>query len=281
MAKAKSEDEKSGVERPQEEPSEKIAIPLGATIENIIKALRILGDSGGKGRFNELAPMFGDKKSEKTIFSFSVNAAVAFGLINPHKGKSPYVISKDGEEFLSSEKDEQRKTILFSKFLSFEGYRKILIGMKNSKDKSMKKQTITNAWMSIAGGKGSTRRNYTSTFASVGNWCGAIKDTGQTCILTQEGETALAQILKGEEIKTKPILEPMVHTTPEKPALQISLEITQCPVCNKPNLVLSDKYLDKIATKGGTMLIIERTFQCQGCSNKFTRIVKELVPSPD
>jgi hypothetical protein len=281
MGDAKSQGEKSEMEEPHEELSEKIAIPLGATVENIIKALRILGDSGGKGRFNELAPMFGDKKSEKTLFSFSVNAAAAFGLINPHKGRSPYVISKDGEEFLSSEKDEQRKTILFSRFLSFEGYRKILIGMKNSKDKSMKKQTITNAWMSIAGGKSSTRRNYTTTFASVGNWCGAIKDTGQTCILTQEGETALTQILKGEEIKTKPALETTIHTTTEKPVLQIPLEITQCPVCSKPNLVWSDKYLDKVATKGGTMLVIERTFQCQGCSNKFSRIVKELVPSPD
>jgi hypothetical protein len=285
MAEERNDSGKNKTEIAQEEPSKKVAVPLGATIENLIKALQILGDNGGKGRFNELSPMFGDKKSDKTLFSFSLNAAVAFGLINPHKGKSPYLISDDGKRFLSSEDDEQRKAILFPKFLNYEGYRKILIGMKNAKDKSMKKQTITNTWMSIAGGKGSTRRLYTTTFASIGNWVGAITDSGQTCVLSEEGEETLSQILRGEEIKpgTQPVTvaQPMKEPTLSKSSTEVVSEMVQCPICNKSNLITSDRYLDKVPTRGGTLLIIERTFQCQGCSNKFTRIAKELVPSPD
>jgi hypothetical protein len=67
----------------------------------------------------------------------------------------------------------------------------------------------------------------------------------------------------------------------EQKTSQLSTDLVRCPTCNRADMIVNEKYLDKIPTKGGTLLIFERTYQCQGCSNKFIRTVKEIVPSPD
>jgi hypothetical protein len=177
--------------------------------------------------------------------------------------------------------EEQQKKLLFPKFLSYEGYKDVFIAMRNSESKSMKKQTITDMWMKIAGGKVGTRKLYTSTFASVGALCGALEDTGQTCVLNEDAENALSQILKGEEVKVETQTPNQIATTSSKDLGQTTPEMSRCPICNKADLIMNEKYLDKVPTKGGTLLILERTYQCQGCSNKFIRTVKELVSSPD
>jgi len=266
-------------EKPKlEKPSITVSVPMRATIEDILRAVRIVMDKGGNVRYSQISAMFGSTKSDRKLLGRALSAASAFGLFEPHKGKAPYVLSNDGARLLTIS-EEQQKSMLLSKFLGFAGYKDILIAMRNNEKKSLKKQTITDMWMNITGGKIGTRQYYTQTFASVGKWCGALTDSGQTCILASEAEKLLSEFLKGGEIKPDVAIKPIQPIAEEK-AL-IATEITQCPVCSKPNLLMSDKYLDKVPTKGGTILILERTFQCQGCSNKFTRIIKEMVPSPD
>jgi hypothetical protein len=262
--------------------SKKIRVPLSVSIEDILRASRIVMDKGGSVKFKEISTMFGQKVSDENLLGYSLGAAVAFSILNPHAGRAPYILSEFGKDFLTA-KDEQQKKMLLPKFLSYDGYKDVLIAMRNSEDKSLKKQTITDMWAKIAGGTIGTRKLYTRTFASVGAWCGAIDDSGQTCSLKSGVENTLSQILKGEEVKMEPPSPTSPKTPPASDRLETQMpsEIDRCPICNKPDLIVNEKYLDKVATKGGTLLILERTFQCQGCSNKFTRIIRELVPSPD
>jgi hypothetical protein len=278
MSEKNNETEQKDQEtKKKEKPSKEISIPMRATIEDMIKALGILGDKGGKARFKELVTMFGKTKSDQILLSNSLNPAVAFGLIEPHKGKSPYVISDEGKKFLSASEDE-RKAILFPKFLAYEGYKDVLIGMKNTADKSLKKEAITNTWMSVVGGGSvKTRKLYTLTFSSIGDWCGAIKDTGKTCSLPTKAETVLTQILQG-----KPVSEGAKTITQQGPAItpsQVSaLGAAYCPFCTKPDIdPKTEKLLDKVISGDTTTLIIERTFHCRNCTREFTRIVQQVI----
>jgi hypothetical protein len=291
-ATAKTEEKEKNA---SEKSSLKQSLPIGATIEDILRASKIVMDKGGSVRFGEISNMFGSKVSEQNLLGFALNGAVAFGILEAHSGRAPYVLSTFGKNFLTAQNEQQPKMLL-PKFLGFPPYRDILIGMKNREEKNLKKQTITGMWINIAGGKIATRKLYTRTFASVGQWSGAIEDSGQVCGLKQEAEGPFSQILAGKEAEilqgndAKKTLEATVSgegiqkQSPqhlEQKAGPLSNDLVRCPICNKGDMVVNEKYLDKIPTKGGTLLIFERTYHCQGCSNNFTRTVKEIIPSPD
>jgi len=270
----------------EEKPSKKIRVPLLASMDDILRASRIVMDKGGSVRFGEISTMFGQEHHKQNLLGASLGAAAAFGILKPHSGRASYVLSDFGKDFLAEQEVNKQKRMLLPNFLSYEGYRDVLIRMRNSEDKSLKKQAITTLWSKTAGGQIGVRKLYTRTFASVGVWCEAIDDSGQSCSLKSDVSDTLSQILKGEKVEIEP--ESQTPSTPPKNALeydksepQTSSEISKCPICNKANLIFNEKYLDKVPTKGGTLLILERTYQCQGCSNKFIRTVKELVPSPD
>jgi hypothetical protein len=271
--------------RTETKSSEEITLPIFASAEDILRASRIVMDKGGSVRFNEISKMFGEKASDKNLLSNSLSAAAVFGILEPHKGRAPYRLSSFGKSLLTAPNEEQTKMLL-PRFLEYAGYRNILIGMRNREDRAMKKQSITDMWINIAGGKVGTRKRYTQTFVSVGQYCGVIEVTGQTCTLRQDVESALSSILKGES-RPEGSEQISTHVTiasdkiSEKQVGQIPIEISKCPVCNKTDLVVNERYLDKIPTKGGTLLILERTIKCQGCSNKFVRTIRELVPSPE
>ena len=270
----------------------KLSVPIAVTIEDILRASKIVMDKGAKVRFGEISNMFGTKKGDQSTLSFALNGAVAFGILKPHSGRSPYELSDFGKSFLTSQEDQQKKALL-PKFLGFQGYRDIIIGMRNSADKSAKKQIITDMWVNIiGGGKIATRQKYTATFASVGKWCGALDDTGQSCKLIEEAETIFSKLLSGGELNITPekLAPPNYPTPPPLPSNSrpnndnvnpLSVEIVECPICHKSDVIVNEKYLDKIPVKGGTLLIFERTYQCQGCSNKFIRTIRETVQGPD
>ena len=158
-----------------------LSMPMTASIKEILRAVKILSDNGGKARWGEIASSFGTKSSEKNQLNWALNAAVAFDLILPHAKKAAYILSEDGTKFNSLQGDQQ-KAMLLQKFLKFEGYRTILVTMKNHQDKALKKATITEMWSQVRNNtKLNTRQNYTTTFASVGEWSGALADTGQSC----------------------------------------------------------------------------------------------------
>jgi uncharacterized protein with PIN domain len=266
--------------------SEEITLPIFASAEDILRASRIVMDKGGSVRFNEISKMFGEKASDKNLLSNSLGAATVFGILEPHKGRAPYKLSSFGKSLLTAPNEEQTKKMLLPRFLEYVGYRNILIGMRNREDRAMKKQSITDMWINIVGGKVGTRKRYTQTFVSVGQYCGAIEVTGQTCTLRRDVESILSSILKGEsKLEGSEQISTQLTTTSDKisdkQVWQIPIEISKCPVCNKTDLIVNERYLDKIPTKGGTLLILERTIKCKGCSNKFVRTIKELVPSPE
>ena len=263
---------------------QKFSIPLGASIEDIRRAVRILSDIGGQARIGEIETSFGTKSSDRTRLGWALNAAVAFGLVKPHKRRAPYVLSDNGKKFLGLTEDQQRDMLL-PEFLGFEGYRKTLVAMKNSRDKSLKKQTITDMWLQVRDNvKLATRQYYTMTFASVGAWCGAITDTGQTCSLTPEGETILGRILKGREAKV-PEEPPTKHAPPTAPLtipVTPSLAAIHCPHCGKSDIGIQDEdLLNTLSSNGSHVLIIKTTYYCRGCLRPFSTIGQRLVEIGD
>lgn len=260
-------------------PSEKISIPIFATAEDIVRALGILADKGGNARFKEMAGMFGPKKSDNNLLSSSLNAGAAFELIKPHRGRAPYIISSFGTKFLTAT-EEQKKMMLLPKFLGFRRYRNILVQMKNEPNNSLKKEVITNAWLNVVrGSKLGTRKRYTQTFASVGKWCGAMEDTGQTCSLAEQGLEIFSQILKGEEVKEVKPTRPTAPTrgVPTKPT-GLSFQVTHCPHCGKAEFSIENEELLNTLTANGTnTLVIKYTFYCRGCSRSFSRIGQQTI----
>jgi hypothetical protein len=252
------------------------------SIQDILRAIKILSDSGGQARYKDISTSFGTKPSEKNLLNWALNSGVAFDLIHPHKRRMPYVLSDDGKKLLSSPEEEQ-KILVFSKFLRFEGYRKILVTMKHSGNSQLKKQTITEMWSQIRDGlKLSTRQYYTFTFASVGSWCGALADTGQTCSLTNEAGTMLAQILAGEQSGKKAIeLQIPQIPTPRIPittTASSNISGLSCPHCGKAEVAVeNEELLQTLSSADMHTLIIKSTYFCKGCSRTFSSISQRPV----
>jgi hypothetical protein len=256
--------------------SEEFTIPLSALMEHIIRALGVLADKGGKARFKDISGMFGAKRSNKALLSASLSGAVAFGLTEPHKGKAPYVISPFGKKFLTVS-EEQKRMMMLPKFLGFEGYRNILVQMKNKADKTLTRDVITNAWLTVVGsGKLSTRKLYTRTFVSVGSWSGALEVTGRSCSLAPEAEEVLSQILKGGEVKPPPTMPPKVP--PSTMPTGLSFQVAHCPHCGKAEFSIeNEELLNTVSADGTNVLIIKYTFYCRGCRGTFSRIGQQTI----
>jgi len=128
-----------------------IFIPNMASVDDIVTAVKVLGAKGGTANIGDLVEGFGGKRKER-LLSSALSSAEAFDLIEPHKKRSPYVLSDEGKKFLSASAIEEQKNILFPKFLKYKGYQDIFIRMQNDPDKTLKKEAITEAWMRIVGG---------------------------------------------------------------------------------------------------------------------------------
>lgn len=278
--KSQKDEEETLRKKEAKKPSVKFPMPSKASMEDIMRALGILADKGGEARFKDMSGMFGPKTSHNVLLSNSLGAGVAFGLIKPHKGKAPYILSSFGKKFLTVP-EEQSKAMLLPKFLGLKGYKDILVQIKNHPDKSLKKEVITKAWLNvISGSKRVTRELYTKTFANVGKWCGAITDTGQTCSLTPKGEPVLNQILKGEEAKGVKPTVPTAGTPPRAPAIptKLSFQVSQCPHCGKTEFAIeNEELLNTVSADGTNVLIIKYTFYCRGCRGTFSLIGQQTI----
>ncbi len=261
-----------------------LPIPMVVSIQDILMAIKILSDSGGQARYSDISTSFGTKPSEKNLLNWALNSGVAFDLICPHKKKMPYVLSDEGKKLLSSPEKEQ-KALVLPKFLRFEGYRKILVTMKNSENSQLKKQTITEMWSQIRDGlKVATRQNYTVTFASVGVWCGALVDTGQICSLNGEAQTMLAQILASEEGEAIEPLPPQTVTprTSVTAGLSPTISGANCPHCGKTEVAVeNEELLQTLSSADVHTLIIKSTYYCRGCSRTFSSISQRPVKMGD
>jgi hypothetical protein len=261
-----------------------LSIPIAASIQDILRAIKILSDSGGQARYGDISTSFGTKPSEKNLLGWALNSGVAFGLISPHKKKMPYVLSEDGTKLLSLSEEEQ-KALVLPKFLGFEGYRKILVTMKNSENSQLKKQTITEIWSQIRDNlKLGTRQNFTFTFASVGVWCGALIDSGQTCSLTSDAQTMLAQILGTAEGKKIEHMLPQTLTPASLATTGLSPTVSgfSCPHCGKTEVAIeNEELLQTLSSADVHTLIIRSTYYCRGCSRTFSSISQRPVKMGD
>lgn len=261
-------------------PFAELPIPMAASIEEILRAVKILHDNGGKARWGEISTSFGTKISEKNMLNWALNAAVAFDLVLPHSRKAQYVLSEDGTKFTSLP-DDQKKSMLLLKFLKFGGYRTILVSMKNTQDKSLKKQNITEMWSQVRSNtKLGTRKGYTTTFSSVGEWCAALVDTGQNCSLKPEAEKIFEKILQGG---LKDVIEEMPAAGTNQANLLTAtgseeLLVSSCPYCGKSQISIeNEELLQTLSSNNVHTLVIKNTYYCRGCSRSFSRIDQRQV----
>jgi len=283
MSEASKHTNQEKQEKKEEKRVAKVTgIPMMSSIEDMITAIKVLGAKGGTAKIGDLIEGFGGKKKER-LLSSALGAAEESGLIEPHKKKRPYTLSDEGKRFLSASSIDEQKSIIFPHFMKYKGYQDIFIRMVNESDKALKKEAITEAWMRIVGGGTKNTRNfYTLTFASIGDWCGAIKDTGKSCVLTPNGEKVLNQILKGIEIeKEKPPLPPSggaIRPPPTIMQMAPSLQISNCPYCGKQEIAIeNEELLNTLPIDGQHALIIKYTLFCRGCSRSFSRIGQQTV----
>ena len=279
--KLQKEKEETSEIKKGKKPSVKFTIPIRASMEDITRALGILADKGGETRFKDISGMFGPKRSNKVLLSAALGATVAFGLTESNKGKAPYVVSSFGKKFLTVS-EEQKRVMLLPKFLGFEGYRNILVQMKNRAEKTLTRDVITNAWLDLLdSGKLSTRKLYTKTFVSVGSWCGALEVTGRRCSLTPEAEKILSQILKGEEVKPTAPPTPTGRLPSALPT-GLPFQVTHCPHCGQTEFdIENEELLNTVSTDGTNTLVIKYTFYCRGCRGTFSRIGQQIVGQAD
>jgi hypothetical protein len=262
-----------------------LSMPTSVSIEQILRAVKILSDNGGKARWGKISTSFGTKVSEKNLLNWALNAAVAFDLVMPHARKAEYVLSEDGIKFTSLQEDQQ-KFMMLGKFLKFEGYKTILVSMKNNQDKALKKAAITEMWSQIRSNmKLNTRQLYTQTFASVGEWSGALVDTGQSCSLNPQAETVLDQVLRGEEPKTAKQISSTggsssIGGSPADRSKETgsNILVSNCPHCGKTEIdIENEELLQTLSGNGIHTLIIKNTYFCKGCSRTFSRIDQKVV----
>jgi hypothetical protein len=231
---------------------------------------------------NDLIEGFGGKKRER-LLSSALGAAEEFGLVEPRKERSPHTLSDTGKKFLSAPGVDEQKSIILPNFMKYVPYRDIFIRMQNEPSRALKKESITAAWMRIiGGGTERVRQFYTTTFASVGDWSGAIKDTGRTCVLNPSGETILAQILRGEEPKGHTSqasnIERGTKGFSSMEQIQTPFEISNCPHCGKQEIgIENEELINTLSTEGRHLLIIRYTFYCRVCSKTFSRIGQQTV----
>jgi hypothetical protein len=262
--------------------SSDVSMPMAASIKEILRAVKILSDHGGKARWGEIGSSFGTKASEKNMLNWALNAAVAFDLILPHGKGAAYVLSEDGTKF-NSLQENQQKAMLLEKFLRFEGYRLILVAMKNNQEKALKKSNITEMWSQVRNNtKLNTRKSNTTTFASVGEWSEALVDSGQSCSLRPEAERVFEQILRGGEqgqtnVNPKPSVEEKPIDSP-KGSEWTGLLVTSCLHCGKTDIgVENEELLQTLPGNGSHTLIIKNTYFCKGCSRTFSRIDQRIL----
>jgi len=275
----KHEEEKELIEKKEEERKRARTAPTGVpakiTIENILKAMKVLSDKGSPCESKELEGPYGAKSStDKELLSRSLALLARYELLT--KSGRKYSLSEPGKEFIASD-EEKKKRIIAEKFAAFKYYQDIFIRMKNDPDKTLKKDDITEMWTTITGGSRGTRETYTLTFSSIGNWSGVIEDTGRTCKLTPLGE----KLIEGQEIEAIPGIEKPPEAPPPpaiRPVPTVILETVVCPFCTSAEIgVISEEPVHLLSAKNGHIVYVKYTFHCRTCKQQFSRHGQQLI----
>jgi hypothetical protein len=173
-----------------------------------------------------------------------------------------------GAKFAAASENE-KKQMLAEKIASFAHYKDIFIRLKNDPEKSIKKEEITDMWLTITGGGKAIRYGYTASFSSLASWSGIVSDSGRTLKLTEFG-TAL--------LEGKPSAPTAGPEKPSQPPSQIetgALSLS-CPMCKGTDIGLkSEEIAQTIPTKTGHLVYVKNTNFCRNCARDFTRLVQQ------
>lgn len=250
--------------------SPSLGIPSKFDIFQFLKALQILLDKGGSAEVKELNPLFGETARLQEFHGRALKFADKLGYVS-FSGRR-YTLTDEGKKFIPLDEDG-KKDDLKGKLLSYKGYEDIFIALKNSKDKSKKKEEITNLWIKY-GGKKAIRSLMTKTFASMCNWCNIIEDSGKTCSYLLNNET----ISSPESLPEKKVQENSPQPIPEASVQLSSDSGVACPRCKSNNIGLTDEEIQKFI-EGETQTIVFKQLKyfCRNCQQPFTRVSKELI----
>ena len=245
-------------------------MPAKFSVEEFMKALKVLNDKGGSAGTKELVGLYGKKKSE--ILSRSLKFHDKLGFVDK-KGYSCF-ITDEGRKFISSA-DDLKKKMLAEKLRSYEPYKNILIALNNTSNKSLKKERITEIWSTFTGGGKRIRREMTRTFASLGGWAGMIDDTGKSCKLLET--TQLPGSLAGaSKPSTKPLIPSPTVTTPVSGIGATGVGF--CPFCQGSEIGLIDeevlRFIDRLED---TVVYLKRKFICRTCQRDFSRTSQAII----
>lgn len=275
----KHEEEKELIEKKERERKRAKTAPTGVpakiSIENILKAIKVLSDKGSLCETKELEGPYGAKSShDKELLGRSLALLTRYDLLT--KSGRKYSLSELGKEFIASNEENKKRTVA-EKFAAFKHYQDIFIRMKNDPDKTIKKEDITEMWTTITGGSRGTRETYTLSFSSIGNWSGVIEDTGKSCKLTPLGE----RLIEGQEIEVVPGVKkpPGVPSPPAmRPVPTAVLETGVCPYCGSTEIgIISEESVHLLPAKNGHIAYVRYTFHCRSCKQQFSRHGQQFI----
>ena len=239
-------------------------VPAKISIEDCLKVVKVLSDKGGTGKTGDLEASFGGKKY-RDILGRSLSAMARFNIFE--KSGATFSLGETGRKFVVAS-DEEKKKMLAEKIISFSYYKDICIRLKNNPEKSIKKEDITDMWMTIAGGGKGIRQYYTTSFSSLASWCGIVEDSGRTLKLTEFGSKLLEDKL-GIPTPTPP----PAGTTTEIKTTEVGLS---CPLCKGTEVGLkSEEIAQTIPTKKGHLIYLKYIYYCRICRSEFTRLLQQ------
>lgn len=251
-------------------------IPAKISIDDCLKAIKVLSDKGGTSKANDLEASFGGKKNREFL-SRSLAALSRLNILE--KSGATFSLGEMGGNFVAAS-EEEKKRILAEKVISYPNYNDVFIRLNNESEKSVKKEDITDMWINIAGGGIDIRQKYTLTFSSLASWCGLVEDTGRTIKLKALG----IRLLEGKPSESGDILSPLSITQPPLPSPSTSPPSPSgivCPICNGTEIGLkSEDIIQTIQTKSGNLIYLKYTYYCRNCRSEFTRLQQQSYESP-
>jgi len=261
-------------------------IPAKISIDDCLKAIKVLSDKGGTSKANDLEASFGGKKNRE-LLSRSLAALSRLNILE--KSGATFSLGEMGGKFVVASEEEKKRT-LAEKIISYPNYNDVFIRLNNESEKSVKKEDITDMWINIAGGGIDIRQKYTLTFSSLASWCGLVEDTGRTIKLKALGIRLLERkpsesgdILSPLSITQPPLVPPSTsQLPPPSPSTSPpSLSGLVCPICNDTEIGLkSEDIIQAIQTKSGHLIYLKYTYYCRNCRSEFTRLLQQSYESP-
>ncbi len=251
-----------------------LGAPAKITADNLLRAIRHVSDKGGSARVKDLVEMFGGAK-RREILSRSLGFAAELGFLS--KKGTTYNIANEGKSFLAAN-DPDKKEALAARLISFGPYHDVLVRLRDEEGHSLKKETITEMWSSIAGGGGRKVRSLmTQTFASLAKYAGLIEDSGQTCIL-QQPAMALLEGLPLPPVAVKPgTAEGKIP--PRIPGAPAPVAEFSCPRCTGTDIgILDEEPVQYFKSDGESIVFVKYKLFCRNCKESFSRHGQQTVP---